>query len=212
MSLVRCDHCGAPLELADGTSTVRCGYCQKDQVVTALMAAVERPSARTPAAVERYTRGQPVLCEWRGRWWPATILEPLPGGQYLIHYDGYSSSWDETVGLERLAARTANVPRAKAGAAVGVTIAVSLVVAMGVGVMLARQTRSTSAPPATTDPSAAAAPGQLVVGQPVLVLWNGRWWNATVIGLLADGRVRIHYDGWAASWDEDVTLDRVGLR
>ena len=53
MSLVRCDHCGAPLELADGTSTVRCGYCQKDQVVTAMMAAVERPAARPAAAGAR---------------------------------------------------------------------------------------------------------------------------------------------------------------
>ena len=44
------------------------------------------------------------------------------------------------------------------------------------------------------------------------VLWSGRWWNATVIAVYADGRVRVHYDGWAASWDEDVTLDRVGLR
>ena len=123
MSLVRCDHCGAPLELADGTSTVRCGYCQKDQVVTAMMAAVERPAARPAASVERYTRGRPVLCEWRGRWWPATILAELPGGQYLIHYDGYSSSWDETVGLERLAARSAKVPRATGNRAVGMIIA-----------------------------------------------------------------------------------------
>jgi LSD1 subclass zinc finger protein len=212
MSLVRCDHCGAPLELADGTSTVRCGYCQKDQVVTAMMAAVERPAARPAASVERYTRGRPVLCEWRGRWWPATILAELPGGQYLIHYDGYSSSWDETVGLERLAARSAKVPRATGNRAVGMVIAVSLVVAMSVGVLLARQATSSSAPPATMAPAVMAAPGQLALGQPVKVLWSGRWWNATVIAVYADGRVRVHYDGWAASWDEDVTLDRVGLR
>ena len=56
------------------------------------------------------------------------------------------------------------------------------------------------------------APGQLVLGQPVKGLWSGRWWNATVIAVYADGRVRVHYDGWAASWDEDVTIDRVGLR
>lgn len=180
-----------------------------------MMAAVERPAARPAASVERYTRGRPVLCEWRGRWWPATILAELPGGQYLIHYDGYSSSWDETVNASRLALRSAKVPRAARASSslvVGVVVvAVIVVVGLATAVMF-RGVSSSPSRSATSAPAVYAAPGQLVLGQAVVVRWSGQWWNATVIGLHADGRVRVHYDGWASTWDEDVTLNRVGLR
>jgi hypothetical protein len=39
-----------------------------------------------------------------------------------------------------------------------------------------------------------------------------RCWNASAVALQPNGTVRIHYDGWAASWDEEVTMDRVRLR
>jgi len=44
---------------------------------------------------------QKVEVLWGSSWWPATILQ-ASGGQYLIHYDGYASSWDEWVGADRL--------------------------------------------------------------------------------------------------------------
>ncbi len=44
------------------------------------------------------------LCEvkWKGRWYPAIVLdEPMPR-RYQIHYLGYDSSWDEVVGEKRI--------------------------------------------------------------------------------------------------------------
>lgn len=51
--------------------------------------------------------------------------------------------------------------------------------------------------------------GGLAVGQNVEVLWNGTWYAASILALLPDGTVRIHYTGWASSWDENVTRDRI---
>lgn len=51
--------------------------------------------------------------------------------------------------------------------------------------------------------------GGLAVGQNVQVLWNGTWYAASVLAFLSDGTVRIHYTGWADSWDENVARDRI---
>lgn len=45
--------------------------------------------------------GAPVSVEWKGSWYPAKILR-IENGQYLIHYDGYDSSWDEWVTPNRV--------------------------------------------------------------------------------------------------------------
>jgi hypothetical protein len=42
----------------------------------------------------------------------------------------------------------------------------------------------------------------LVPGQDLQVKYGSTWWAGTVLGLEKDGRVRIHYFGWADSWDE----------
>jgi hypothetical protein len=51
-----------------------------------------------------------VDVEWRGRWWPATVLERKTSGRYLVHYDGYGNEWDEVVPPERIRLRTAPTP------------------------------------------------------------------------------------------------------
>jgi hypothetical protein len=48
--------------------------------------------------------GAAVQVEWRGRWYPATVLKRT-SKRALIHYDGYDSSWDEWVGPARLRKR-----------------------------------------------------------------------------------------------------------
>ncbi len=39
---------------------------------------------------------------WNGSWYPAQVLERGKDGRSLIHYEGYSSSWDEWVSPARL--------------------------------------------------------------------------------------------------------------
>ena len=50
-------------------------------------------------------------------------------------------------------------------------------------------------------------------GQNLQVKFGGTWWAGTILGFEPDGRVRIHYFGWADSWDEpkpraELQLDR----
>lgn len=59
------------------------------------------PAAPAPP---RFSKGQAVQIEWRGRWWKGNIVQVKGGNRYLIHYDGYAKSWDEVVGPERLKA------------------------------------------------------------------------------------------------------------
>jgi hypothetical protein len=52
---------------------------------------------------------------------------------------------------------------------------------------------------------------QLFVGQDLQVKWGETWWAGTVVGMEAEGKVRIHYFGWAASWDEVKTRAELQL-
>jgi hypothetical protein len=93
--------------------------------------------------------------------------------------------------------------------ALGALVAVSAVVS----VML----QSRAAPTATGGNSAAAeGPGDpnlsYKAGEAVDVYWNASWWPGTIKTVLGEGRYRIGYDGWSATWDEDVTPRRLRRR
>lgn len=42
---------------------------------------------------------------WNNKWYPASIIEAKENETYKIRFDGYSSSWDEWVGLDRIKKR-----------------------------------------------------------------------------------------------------------
>ena len=44
----------------------------------------------------------------------------------------------------------------------------------------------------------------LEVGTIVLAFSQEQWWRAEVLGIDADGMVRIHFPGWDSSWDTSV--------
>ncbi|MAO70280.1 MAG: hypothetical protein CL983_04280 [Euryarchaeota archaeon] len=48
-----------------------------------------------------FSAGQQVKVEWKGSWWDALVRE-VSGSEYLIHYVGFDSSWDEWVTVERI--------------------------------------------------------------------------------------------------------------
>ncbi|MBI3207226.1 MAG: hypothetical protein HYZ29_37155 [Myxococcales bacterium] len=58
-------------------------------------------AATKPAA---YSVGAKVSVHWGDRWWPATVLT-VKADKYLIHYDGWASSWDEWVTPARMKPR-----------------------------------------------------------------------------------------------------------
>ncbi|MBU0504385.1 MAG: Tudor-knot domain-containing protein [bacterium] len=57
------------------------------------------PAETTSATV--YTANDQVQVEWKGKWYPSTIKE-VKDGKYLIHYTGWSDSWNEWVGTTRI--------------------------------------------------------------------------------------------------------------
>ncbi len=48
-----------------------------------------------------YSTGEQVKVEWKGSWWEGLIRE-ISENQYLVHYVGFDSSWDEWVTSERI--------------------------------------------------------------------------------------------------------------
>lgn len=62
--------------------------------------------------------------------------------------------------------------------------------------------------PVLHPPVRAEQPASWSVGDKVLVLWKGTWYKATVIGARPDA-YRIHYTGYASSWDEWVAAGRI---
>jgi len=55
----------------------------------------------TAATSTQFAVGNHVSVQWKGAWYPAKILQARDS-QYLIHYVGYNSSWDEWVGPTRV--------------------------------------------------------------------------------------------------------------
>jgi len=55
----------------------------------------------TAKAGRSYNVGDKIMVEWKGSWWPASIIA-VDGKKWKINYDGYNSSWDEWVTAERI--------------------------------------------------------------------------------------------------------------
>jgi hypothetical protein len=47
------------------------------------------------------------------------------------------------------------------------------------------------------------------VGARVLAFSQGQWWRARVIAIESDDVVRVHFPGWDATWDENLSLDQL---
>lgn len=67
---------------------------------------ISSPSSEDPSAPSWSSKDE-IEVEWRGRWWPATVMERRGGGRFLVHYTGYSDEWNEVVGVERIRERGA---------------------------------------------------------------------------------------------------------
>lgn len=66
------------------------------------------PPAPPPVVVQPappatpYVLYQPVQVLWGSGWYAAQVVQVIHAGAYRIHYDGWSDSWDEVVGLDRI--------------------------------------------------------------------------------------------------------------
>lgn len=175
--------------------------------------AKEREPERGPQR-GAFGRGDAVWVEWRGTWWRGTVRRVEGPIEWLVHYDGWGSQWDEVVGPSRIATRSKAPPGPIGGSPRGLVLALVAVAALGVvgGAVFtfSGSSGSTTASYDTPPGAPVVALGDLQVGQRVLVEWNGRWYPSNVVSVgLAS--VRIHYDGYSDGSDEDVPRDRVRI-
>ncbi|MCC7144337.1 MAG: hypothetical protein IT349_19750 [Candidatus Eisenbacteria bacterium] len=79
---------------------------RKDAQTESKLAGVGCDDDRGPASGHSATwqAGDQVLVEENGTWYPSVVLKVRPG-EYFIHYEGYSDSYDLWVGPERVKAR-----------------------------------------------------------------------------------------------------------
>ena len=115
-----------------------------------------------------------------GGWYKATVLK-TDGDRRFIHYEGYSDSWNEWLGPDKVRPRPVTVEDKPAPTQV-------------------------STPKELVYPTVLGAP---VVGE-VLVARDhtGKWYKATV--LAADSNLRfVHFHGWADKFNEWVGPDSV---
>jgi hypothetical protein len=59
-------------------------------------------SNRPVTEATRLKEGDAVRVEWGGNWWAGSVLSVQKNGTVRIHYEGWDSSWDETVPRSRL--------------------------------------------------------------------------------------------------------------
>ena len=138
--------------------------------------------------------GQVIQVHWGSNWYQSSVVAPQPDGTVRIHYFGWSSSSDSNVTRDRIRIGGSINPVARntgrAGAPTGETELAS-----------------------TNDPGGIAPPPtiQLNAGQPVQIHWGARWYQGRVVSALPDGTVRVHYQGWSPSADENMGRDRLRI-
>lgn len=65
-----------------------------------------KDKAQAQEVMTGFKTGDQVMVKWKGSWWPAEIIKVRKSNRpYRIHYDGYSKSWDEWIGDNRIKRR-----------------------------------------------------------------------------------------------------------
>ena len=78
------------------------------------------------------------------------------------------------------------------------------------GVVALADPAASVAPP-VTPVATASAPAKVAfpIGSKGQVLWKGRYYAASIIGIVGPDNYRVHYTGYESSWDEVVGLSRM---
>ncbi len=131
----------------------------------------------------QYPPGSRVSVLWKGTWY-AAVVRQTSGNLTLVHYVGYSNSWDEWVAPGRI--------RGAGGPAYDNSPPPAY---------------NNPPPPAYNNPPPPAAM-YYSPGSRVSVLWKGSWYPAVV--LKRNGNLYyVHYDGYSSSWNEWVAVGRI---
>lgn len=133
-----------------------------------------------------YRVGDYVLVEWgdEKQLYPAFIITMRDEAHFRVHFDGYPSRWDEDVTLDRVKGPVKNR-------------------------IFPPPPRHVRALQGDTEPSPSALLSRFKVGDKVKARWRNSAYRATVLEVVSPGKLRIHYDGHEAAWDEIVDISRL---
>lgn len=73
---------------------------KKDNTVESQTSVVVDEIKAKPDATT-FVVGEKVMVHWGKKWWSAKVLK-VDNNRFYVSYDGYKSSWDEWVGLDRI--------------------------------------------------------------------------------------------------------------
>ena len=152
-------------------------------------------STRRPVAADTVLQsGQILQVEQCKAWWAGKVLTLLPNGGVRVHYLGWAPVWDEVVPRARLQLDPEAWSKAKKA-------------------VVQRRHHAYPSPPGPIMPSDISVKPETTLknGDAVQVEWRDLWWAGSVLSVLPDGSVKIHYTGWEAHWDEAVPRSRLRL-
>lgn len=170
-----------------------------------------------------------VMVDWGGAWWPAGVKE-RQGDRYCVRFIGGSPAWDECVAADRVQLGKDVEPVAVPVNARPVEVLwngkwwPAKILAEKAGRFYVRydgyderwdewvgpERVRPPTPPKPVVVIPVAPIEAYALGQTVEVQSTGGWYKSTI--RKKDGnRYLIHYEGWADSWDEWVTTDRIRL-
>jgi hypothetical protein len=120
---------------------------------------------------------------------------------------------DAEVLLDRLRALERRVSglRRWAVAATVVAVVAALLSCGGLGLALLPSFLRFGPAPVRRVGGPVTAETALAPGAKVMAQWGNNWWEAEVLAVQPDGRVKVHYTGWDASFDEVVPRERLRL-
>jgi hypothetical protein len=145
--------------------------------------ASDPPAPDTQTTRDDLKVGMPVEAHWGSKWWPGRVVQLMPDGQVKFHYDGWNDAHDEVL------------PRTRLRPVQGGTSSTS-------GSPTTGTTSGNSAGPVTADTV-------LQKDQRLQTQWGSKWWDSKVLEVLADGKVKVHYEGWSDGFDEVVPRERL---
>jgi len=164
--------------------------------------------------------GAAVTVSRGAQWFPATVVRQEGAAQVRVHYDGYGSDWDESVGLDRVRFQPEAPPSRdyRAGEAVLARVRGRLALAWvteQLSPSVWRVRYDGFGPEATEELGGEqlrrpyAGTSARGVGETVLVLTGAGTRPAKVLAIVAADRWLVRYEGYGPAYDEEVTAARL---
>jgi large subunit ribosomal protein L7/L12 len=168
-----------------------------------------RIDAQTPVC-----KGAPLKAEWGGKWVDVTVLDVKTNGKLKIHWEGYSSTWDEDRGRDTLLIAKDTLAALKKPGAAAEFAKRAEAAEPGIFEQTAARRHLRDYPIEIPLPRGAARVTDetpLEEGTKLGCSWARQWYNVTVLEVNDDNTVKIRWDKHGAAWDGDVSRECLAI-